>query len=337
MNVYIDKRNLVSYVHSRGDARFEDCNTMLKKCCDIKFTFSKNEVEKLDGIIDKETSSKIKLWMSTMVQGFKGKIEWEINFPPRPLKTNMHNLFSNEDLSAVFLLDDEKVDTVKNKGSIIVDGPGGELNALSQLIINDDNLYAKMLNPRKQTNWDFLESYVSPATDIIIVDRFLPLDQNLYENNLYTLVEKLAIKSRCKLNYVIFSDKEERSNGVTITPNWDNLKNNIKRIVERVTGCPPNITFVLKYKVEHDRTVFTNYKLFHSGDTYNYFNSNWGNITTGRYLNIDSIASKDCSDGCCSFIEDMQAVIDNVIILNPDLIKGDKKSCFLKFEQPVQL
>lgn len=336
MNVYIDKRNLVSYVHSKGDARFEDCNTMLKKCCDIKFTFSKEDIEALE----KDDAVMVMMWITKMSQGVgieRDNVKWGVNFPPRPLKTNMHISFVQEDLSAIYLLDDEKVLTVKNKGSLIIDGPGDELNALSQLIINDDNPYARTLNPQEQENWDFLDDYISPTTDIIIVDRFLPLDETLHENNLYALVKKLAIKSKCKLNYIIFSDKEERKNGVTITPNWDNIKNNIKRIVEGVTGCPPNVTFILKSKVEHDRTVFTNYKLFHSGDTYNYFNSNWEIITAGRYLNIDTIASRDCRNCCRSFIDDMQIVINDVIKLNSDLVKGDKKSCFLKFDQPVQL
>ena len=340
MNVYIDKQNLVSYVHSMKDSRFEDCNSMLKKCCDINFTFTKYDLDQLDQEDDrfgKEALVQIKLWMSTMMQGCKGKVRWGINFPPRPLKTNMHNNFSHEDLSAVYLLDDEKVITVKNMGSIIVDGPGGELSALSQLIINDDNLYTKMFNPRELESWDILDAYISPATDIIIVDRFLALDESLYESNLYALVEKLAIKSKCKLNYIIFSDDKDRASRVAIAPDWDNIRSKIKRKVKNITGYDPNVTFILKYKVEHDRTVFTNYKLFHSGDTCNYFNSKGELITKGRYLNIDSIASKDCRKSCSSFIEDMQAVINDVIRINSDLIKGDKKSCFLKFEQPVQL
>ena len=332
MNVYIDKQNLVSYVCSANDSRFEDCNTMLKKRCDIKLTFSKEELKTLiNDTLEKVDAEYIMMWFTKMSQGIEADIAWNINFPERPLKTNMHNSFLREDLSAVYLLDDEKVATVKNMGSLIIGDPGNELDALSQLVINDDNPYTKQFIPREQTSWNFIENYVSPTTDIIIVDRFLPLDQSLNESNLYAIIEKLVAKSKCKINCIIFSDGEVRSKNNTITPDWNSIRNNIKQRVEKITGFKPNITFVLKYKVEHDRTIFTNYKRYYSGDTFNYFDSNWKCITSGRHFQIDSMVSKDCCAGCNVFIDDMQAVIVELERINPDKIIGDKKSCYLKF------
>ena len=338
MTVYIDKQNLVSYVHSKGDVRFEDCNTMLKKCCDIKFTFSKDAVEKLDDIIDKEASTKIKLWMATMVEGFKGRIMWGVDFPPRPLKTNMCNDFPQEDLSAIYLLDDEKCARVKETGRLLIAEPGNELDALEHLIIGDDNLYTRILNPKDLENWDGIEQYLSPCTDIIIADPYLMSDHDLYDNNLYALVVKLASKSKCKLNYIFITNKciltRER---IEISPDWETIKSTIKDKVEQITGYCPNVTFVLKQNIEHDRTIFTNYKQYISGDTFNYFDSCWKVVTRGRYLNIHSIASKDCWDSCCSFLDDMQAVNIQLEELNPDQIIGDKKGLYLKFTKPVQL
>lgn len=327
MNVYIDKKNLVSYVHSKGDARFEDCNTMLKKCCDIKFTFPKDDIKALE----KTDADYILMWLTKMSQGIKGDVEWGVNFPPRPLKSNMCNDFSLPDLSAIYLLDDEKCKMVKQTGCLLVEELGNEIDALSQLIIGDDNPYTRVINPRKLDNWSNIEQLFSPCTDIIIADPYLMSDQDLYENNLYELVTKLALKAKCKLNYIFLSEKEYRINGVTISPDWDLIKTNIKRKVERITGYKPNVTFILKQRIEHDRTIFTNYKQYVSGDTFNYFNSRWEVITRGRYLNVYSIASRDCWEGCCSFISDMQAVIMELERINPDQIIGDKKSCYLKF------
>ena len=47
MNIYIDKPNLLSVIHSVKNDRYSDCIKMLKNCFSIYFTFSKDDVKKL--------------------------------------------------------------------------------------------------------------------------------------------------------------------------------------------------------------------------------------------------------------------------------------------------
>lgn len=44
MNVYIDKKNIVSFLQQNKDKRFQTCNQMLKEECDMNFNFSKKEL-----------------------------------------------------------------------------------------------------------------------------------------------------------------------------------------------------------------------------------------------------------------------------------------------------
>ena len=100
MDVYIDKANLKSYVSSSANNTFADCNRMLLNKFDLKFTFSKDEIAQDVAILQ---------WITIMNDGFKGTITWNVNHPQRPVKSNSHASFDREQLSSVYLIDDERI------------------------------------------------------------------------------------------------------------------------------------------------------------------------------------------------------------------------------------
>lgn len=103
--------------------------------------------------------------------------------------------------------------------------------------------------------------------------------------------------------------------------------------VKSITGCTPAVTIVLSRELnEHDRTLFTNYKTFVSGDSFNYLDSQGERITNGRYLHVSSHVYTNNYKIFQKFYTDMQQLVDNIKQKNnPDLIKGDKESNYLKF------
>lgn len=202
MNVYIDKANIVSFLQQYKDKRFQSCNQMLKEQCDMNFNFSKNEL-----LSDKIHGREVIAWLTTLSSGMKGEVVWEVKFPDRPLKSNCHISFTREQLCSVYLLDDEKVDNVLEKGIILIAKVGSEIDVLSNLFFPNKQYQKNIF--RQLSSWKDLATYISPCTDIIIVDQFLLSDVSLLESNIYTLVERLcSLAHHSKLNIVLFTLKE---------------------------------------------------------------------------------------------------------------------------------
>ena len=327
MNVYIDKANLKSYVLSSANPAFSDCNRMLANKFDINFTFSKEEIADDVTILE---------WIKIMNDGFQGKITWNVNHPQRPIKSNSHVSFSPEQLSSVYLVDDDRIEKIKEYGLLLFGGVGSEVNILSSLVIvGSDYGFVKQMPIRQLTHWDNLRKYTSPCTDIILVDRYLFTFEELYKENVYSLIGEICSHAKdAKMNIVILTlpkcyDKRSKRNFV---PNWADIRKNIKSTVKEKTGENPNVTLILSSNLkEHDRTIFTNYKSIESGDSFNYFDSNKNVITSGRHIEVFSLVERDFYTNNMQFVSDMQKILDNTKRLNIDNIIGDKKSNYLKF------
>lgn len=326
MEVYFDKQNIVSYIHSAHNPKFDECNTMLMNKCDIFLNFNKED------LIDEndEDNSDIKLWMSENVDGFNSTWTWNANFPPRPLKSTICNDLTKEKLSAIYLLNDEKIGLVENMGLLYFSKPSEEINVLSKLWFKDLQYTRNVFNEIQA--WDELTKYSSPCSDIVIFDPYIFSDEILYEVNIYRIISNLCEHaSEAKINIVIFSLKEIycKTTGQTIIPDWENIIKSIQTVVNSLVGKKPNVTIITGSKEnlgEHDRTIFTNYKLFASGDTFNYFNSSGKRITKGRYLNVYSLVDENNYDNAMDFISDMQNIYNHINSINKDLIHKDKNS-----------
>ena len=336
MNIYIDKPNLLSIIHSAKSETYSDCMRMLKDNFCVFFTFVKGDILQLDPLEKQDAMQ----WLTQMTSGVNASnhdnVKWGSLFPSRPLNVDS---FKGDQLTAVYCLSkerDPKLEAHAKKGNFLIAREGQEIAILSSLYF-DSLQYTKNIFP-KISSWEDLKEYVSPCTDIIIVDQFIFSSPELYQKNIYSLIRALCSKVKnSHVNIVVFTLKSNY-NKLTSTefePDWDTIYSKIRKCAEKYSSF--NVTFVTASKQtleEHDRTIFTNYKYFSSGDSYNYFDSNEAKITNGRYLHAHSHAYKDNESDAKKFIEDMQKIIDSINSKNNlSLIKKDKICNFLKFPQ----
>lgn len=332
MYAYFDIKNLSSFTASATNPLFDDCCRMLRNHFDLEFNFTKDELA-----VKAEENPTIKSWLTTMTQGIKGSISYLKGdiFPPRPLKANVYKKFNHEQLMAVYLIDDPRIATIKENGCIMYAAVGEEVEVLSSLLKDSDYQFHKSFELRRMSNWDELNSLITPTTDIIIVDQYCLSDPSVYNNNIYALLPMLCQKVKNSVtNITIFTMPKSynKTDRTSFEPKWDEIRTIIKRNVKCITGQDPNVTFVLSSDMkEHDRTIFTNYQYVSSGDSINIFDSQWRVISHGRHLGVYSHAHRDHLQAMNSFISDMQSLIDKVKRCNMDNIKFDKTSCFLKF------
>ncbi len=323
MQVYFDKENLISFLKERKDSRFKYCEETLLNHCHIFMNFPKEEL-----LEDSDENEMIKDWMKSCTDGFDTETwHWGCFFPLRPIKSNVAKTFTPLQHSAVYLINDEKLSLLKDKHQYLVSDLGKELEVLAQLWF-DDRQYTKNIFP-ELNNWSKLMDYQSPCSDIIICDQYIIKNESLLDFNLYKLLLQLCYSStQSKMNIVIFTLKE--FNGCR-SVDCSIIKNKIQQILEEKTGLKPNVAIITgsSQKLgEHDRTIFTNYKLYNSGDSFNYFNSKGEIITKGRFFHVYSLVSKDNKVTACLFLKDMQILYDNIKNTAPDNIyKGTACKC----------
>ena len=307
---------------------------MLKKFCNIFFTFSKNDIISLE-MNDKQD---IMQWLTQMSSGIvcdeKEHVKWDSAFPTRPI---IMSSFNTEQLTSIYCLSKENdtklLDQIK-KGNLIIASEGQEVETLSSLFFEDFQFTKHIFY--EISSWNDLEKYTSPCTDIIIVDPYLLSSPELYNYNIYSLIKVLSKRIKdSKLNIVIFTlnTQYDKNTKLNLEPDWDTIYSKIRKCAEKHTSF--NVTFVTASKTtlqEHDRTIFTNYKFFTSGDTYNFFSSTGEILTNGRNLYVHSNVSKTNAEISKRFLKDMQKIIDRIKSKNnSSLIKKDKKCNFLKF------
>lgn len=297
------------------------------------FTFAKNDIISLE----QNDKQDVMQWLTQMSTGIgvdnKEPVKWESNFPNHPLDVST---FTSEQLTSVYCLSKEndiKIESQAKRGNVIIACEGEEIDALSSLLF-DSNQYTKNIF-HKISSWADLEKYVSPCTDIIITDLYLFSSPEIYQQNIFSLLRVLGSKAKnTHVNIVIFTLKNNHNqlSNTDFEPDWDSIYTKIRKCSEKYSSF--NVTFVTASKQtleEHDRTIFTNYKYFASGDSYNYFNSNGEKITNGRNLHAHSHADKDNEADAKKYLEDMQAIIDDIKKKNMALLKKDKVCNFLNF------
>ncbi|MEQ3665672.1 hypothetical protein [Olleya sp.] len=326
MDIYIDKANLVSFIKSKDDLLYTDCNKLLKKQLNVYFNFPK-EVLKENQLLMQ--------WITTLSQGVNPDtvIKFDYKEPKRPLKSTTSNEFCDNKLSSVYLLEDIETTKFKDSGCVLVGEVGEEIEILKKLFINqNDYLFEKKLRISGVgfKTWQDLEDYSLPLTDIIIVDPYITSDASLFPSNLEMLLKSIALKSNSKINVVIYTNKDQCISYEQISPV-------IRKAIKQVTGVGPKFTLVTyrdqrgqDTRAEHDRTVLMNYHRIYSGDTFNYFDSTGKVITKGRELSFSSLANFDNFNLSRELIRDLQKNID-FFRANNTGIEGDKISNFLNF------
>lgn len=314
---YIDRDNLVSFVvNSKEDIlRYTYCINMLKTHFPIKLNVTYEECEK-----DPILLNCVKEFMSGMNQCVPQlcKSQDEI-FPPRPFQ-DIQGL-TKEQLMSIYMIDDKDTSDLVDKGNILIVPMGEELDYLSTLYMDDyqftkiENIYRLM--SKSEGNWNALGKYSSPCTEILFVDRFILSKPILYKNNLYAIIDELSKPLRnTSVNIVIVcEDKYTLKNNVK-TPKWQEIRDNIKSILNPWVNA--KVSFVAVTEKEkgqypiHDRSIITNYKIFESGATFNYYNSK-GEITThGDNLTVYSLAHCNNLEVLSEKINKIQLVVDKI-------------------------
>lgn len=343
MNVYIDKDNLLSFLKSRNDSGWDDCLRMLQKQCDVFFNFSKEDIISEEDLLKKET-------LRDFVKKDLTQGKWcswkrlESNakpFPERPVQESIYNASNVDDLQSVYLIDDERVKFMQKDGCLLISSVGEEVKSLATLIPGDDYQFSKNILIKELLSWNETNSYLSPCTDIIIVDRYMfNADDETLKNNIFSLISVLSSKVKNhKINICFITDKEAQNEHV----DWPGIISKTKEVVKRRTKAEPFVTIVKMPKKglpdnlrEHDRTIFTNYKYIYSGDTFTYFGHRKEGdkaniITSGRLFSLISFGYRDNQRIGATFISDIQNLINEVRKISNYFIEGDKKSNFLYF------
>ena len=104
------------------------------------------------------------------------------------------------------------------------------------------------------------------------------------------------------------------------------MRDVVKKKTER--NCNVTIVFYPQSNSPHDRLIITNYMLYRSGDSFEYFDSKGKSISKGKSLDVNSWAKKDKYAFAMSIIDSTQKLCESC---KSDMIIGDKKSNFIKF------
>lgn len=340
MDVYIDKENLASFISARNNPTYkycyEDCYRMLKRQLHINYNFEK-------GIVNNVEPFSTYFKLAEDGNGWKEEKDEFLSelFPIRPIKSNVANSFNKNQYSSIFLIDDEKTKLLTDKGSFIVGTLGKEVESLNKLFCGKDYDFQKLYDIQSKKSfpgWEQLskDGLNLPLTDIIVMDRYLGGQiSELADYNINKLLEILVERVKAEVNIVFFCNKSyyNKDLKLNINPDWEQFRKDVKSKVKNKTGFNCNVTIVFYPQKEppHDRMVFTNYMLYRSGDSFEYFNSKGESVSKGKSLDVNSLAKKDNFDFAISVIKDMQALYESIYKLNSDMVIGDKKSNYLKF------
>lgn len=335
IDLYIDKKNTLSFIKSRKHPIFADCETLIKRSINVHFNFAKDDVAK-DEILEAWFKSIIMDDIGDTDKHFiNSKSSFSI-FPSRDLKADCYTDFSKEQLSSIYLLDDNNCVKVKEKGCLLIGEVGEEITVLSKMFIDKTSCQCQnSIAVREMNSWDDIKDFMLPCTDIIFSDPYILQDTSLLNYNLYKLLDLLCSNAReISVNIVVITKKEWKDKAKDNLRYYDNIKMKIKKNIEVVTGTIPNVTFVFPPKEfrEHDRIIFTNYKKLTSGDTFSYFKNNGNRRTRGRELIISGFGNPSTYDLAMRFIRDMQTNLENIQTKDKNyLIIGDKQSRYLNF------
>lgn len=323
MRVYIDKANASHIATARECEKYEIGMRLLKRN-DLFFTFSKEDLL---------TNNILLKWYKNFNSGFKGEIQFiDSIFPDRPVKANFTKNCTFDQLTAIYLISDEKASTLAKLGNILITDNHNDLDLVTSLCTDEDGELTRSVRIKGIKEWKDLLLDSIPLTDIIITDPYIFSDYTLLPNNLYSLLKELTKRlknSQSKINIVILTLPDIKG----AKPNFNKIISEIKKEVNDVIGAIPNVTLVLSHeKVKHDRIIVTNYISYDSGDSFNFFDSKQRRITKGDVWHINSHLKLENLRNSQELLNDLQEIINNLLGLNnPDLIIGDKTSFFLNF------
>ena len=338
----MDFPHFSSFMKSMSNEFFETCSDMIRDNCDLYFTFSKEEISRAK----KDVKLNSALWAKKLSRNRNNHtVNYSAEYPTLSMISSLQAEKKFAALTSIYLV------SGKDKEEFILnESIGKEITLLRQFAIDGKNIPTKKYTTRHMTDWKVIRDNTLPCSDIIIADQFLFSQEDvLYERNAYQLLQDLCSKvTNKRVNIVFFTMgkmkvpdfdhiyKDGRCKEKWVAIPMLSITRNIKEKLQDKFEIDANITFVSFDKMEHDRTIFTNFKLFDSGDSFKYFRNNEESSSNGRWVHVNTLIDEGIYDLSKEFIVDMQKIIDlHKYTLND--IWGDKKSNFLNFDKPVQL
>lgn len=293
MDIYIDYNCFVSFLNSKKDRDYYECEKLLKYHLHINFTFPKERLR-----LEEED---ILLKFGSFME-FRGQNEqtdtWGVESP--------YGLLDNPKyLSSVFLIDTDEGDcTIGDPdGRVIVGNQYNTIETIKRLFVDSCFNLVKKID-LKDFRWDDL--VISQCSDIIITDRYFI--ENCNKNSKYTANFKIYFGKLSRINHrinlVIFSSSS-KDGGTEYTDEQINMIN--KKILDCFDSKrKPNLTLVLcnrqrpsessDLSFPHDRCIISNYRAFYCGDSFSgLFIMNHGIrpllISQGYFVEVVSLAN----------------------------------------------
>lgn len=350
MKLYIDLENLKSLANNQDS----EIMRLIKENFDVFYTFDEQDIKKEK----RQKIVKIENWQKNLSSGRMGKGVCYNAFLPSFCEEENGTVTPKDELQSVFLINNE---IILPNGLITSRNCSG-IEALSNLLIESRCVPAKFYYTRPEKGkeiqkWEIVSKNVSPCTDIIINDLYMFAQSDTeYESNSYKLIEELCKKTvGQRLNIVIVTkkgfnmyEKEKQEDGsfktgsVSYLISTETIIRNLKRIAKEVTNFEANVTIIAQRdepidKRIHDRTIFTNYKLFISGDSFKYYRDKVGEnpnttefISHGLWFGVCSLFDDEHRKIAKRFLDDIQEIIDESRRLPIKTIFGDGESNYLE-------
>lgn len=350
MKLYIDLENLKSLANNQDN----EIMRLIKENFDVFYTFDEQDIKKEK----RQKIVKIENWQKNLSSGRMGKGVCYNAILPSFCEEEKGTVTPKDELQSVFLINNE---IILPNGLITSRNCSG-IEALRNLLIESRCVPAKFYYTRpekgkKIQKWEIVSKNVSPCTDIIINDLYMFAQSDTeYGSNSYKLIEELCKKSvGQKLNIVIVTkmrskdhEKKKQKDGsfktisVPYQISTETIIRNLKRIAKEVTNCEANVTIIAQRdehtdKRIHDRTIFTNYKLFISGDSFKYYRDKVGDnsnttkfISHGLWFGVCSLFDDEHRRIAKRFLDDIQEIIDESRSFPIKTIFGDGESNYLE-------
>lgn len=349
MKLYIDLENLKSLANNQDG----EIMKLIRENFDVFYSFNEGDIKKEH----RQKIWRIEGWQKNLSSGRMGKgVCYESELPFFSENDN-GTLHPKDELQSVFLVNNEFY--IPN--GLITSRSCSGIDALRNLLIENKCIPAKFYYTRPEKDkeiqkWEIVSKNVSPCTDIIINDLYMFAQRDFeYESNSYKLIEELCKKSKgLRLNIVIvtlmchnMNEKKKQKDGtykdtsVEYKISIPSITRNLKRITSEITGYEANITIVARQndprnKRIHDRAIFTNYKLFLSGDSFKYYRDKTYDssistefISRGIWFGVCSLFDDEHNKIAKRFLDDIQEIIDESRTLQINPIFGDGESNFL--------
>jgi len=326
MNVYIDFENFKSLINSKEDPHHDLAISIFRKQLNRLFNFDKRRISQ---------ESKMVAWaQANLLQG-SGKTTNQYNFDPfsnRPITGKSYKELTNSKSCGIYLLDDSGIENLKKSNSVVVGGVNEEVDKLISMLIFDDNSEThefhiqKVISEKEFSSWEKLQSYKSPFSTILFIDRYMFKgpevggNLGLFENNIGQILKVFYEEhnSLTRLIFVYQINKHQVEIGqrdYDAGPDIEKLVKQIKKTIKNVSkNCPaPEIIFVGMpkghIKADHDRNIISNYIRIKTGGGVMIFDTKGNNVSGSNDFDIYSLSRTNYSNACKELKDKISALI----------------------------